>query len=58
MTLAEVALCAILKVLVQRDQIGSVIADIDWKAAGITEDQLYRWWIEHKLVDRNAPRIW
>jgi hypothetical protein len=57
-TLPEAALCAIMKVLVNRDLVGSVIADIDWKKAGITEDQLYRWWIDHKITDQSMPRVW
>lgn len=57
-TLPEAALCAIMKVLVNRDLAASVVADIDWKEAGITEDQLYRWWIVHKIADRRSPRVW
>lgn len=55
--LAEAALCAIMKVLVERDQMRSIALDVNWQEAGITEDELYRWWIEHKLAD-GKPRVW
>ena len=33
--LAEAALCAIMKVLVERDQMRSIALDVNWQAAGL-----------------------
>jgi hypothetical protein len=56
--LPEAALCAIMKVLVKRDLISQVLGAVDWQQAGVTEDELYRWWTEHKLADQSTPKVW
>lgn len=56
--LADAALCAIMWVLVDEGLVGSVLAKADWQKAGVTMDELYRWWTEHKLSDQTAKRIW
>ena len=51
------ALCAVMKVLAKRDLTASVVADIDWPQAGITEAQFWAWWNEHQIGDaRYATR--
>ena len=56
-TLEAAALCGVMKVLAKRNLTQSVVADVDWIAAGITEEQFWKWWREHKMGDdRYATR--
>lgn len=54
----DAALCAIIRVFVKRGTFETVLAEIDWQEAGVTEDELYRWWSDHKAADQRAPRVW
>jgi hypothetical protein len=45
-------LCALLTVLKQDGQLEAYLNDIDWKEAGITEDEFLEWWTNHKRRDQ------
>jgi hypothetical protein len=47
-----------MRVLIDEQLIDAVLAKADWQKAGVTMDELYRWWTEHKIADNSVERIW
>lgn len=50
------ALCALMRALIGSGSLEQALSYINWKEAGISEDQLHRWWTEHKRHD--GKRRW
>jgi hypothetical protein len=51
------ALCAIVMVLEKRDLTKSVVAEVDWKRAGVTEERFWQWWRTHRMGDLHAGNL-
>lgn len=49
---AKASLCAVLTALSLRGRLNVVLEDIDWKEAGLSKDDLFRWWEAHQVADQ------
>lgn len=45
------ALCAVFTVLEKEKQLDKVLANVDWKEAGVPPKYISAWWDKHKIAD-------
>lgn len=47
----EAMLCALMALLEDNGNLGSVLAIANWHEAGVTRKEAERWWADHKVQD-------
>lgn len=53
----EAALCAILTKLEKDNLFATVMNDVDWKEAGISQRFVDTWWVNHKAYDEQRRHL-